>query len=116
MAGSTRLAICDVDSPCLEADVAFVPADPLPCDNPTAAPAPTPAATTAVAASPSIVRPRCRFGGSGTYCPNGYCANGSLIGTATPNLIAALLLATPEGWAANLGALRMDSEPRLAVC
>ena len=63
-----------------------------PCDSPTAAPAPTPAATTAVAVSPSSVRPRCRRGGSGVgycpywpYCPYGYCANGSLIGPATPN-------------------------------
>src|SRR5689334_13060595 len=114
MAGSTLLAICDVDSTSLEVDVAFAP-DPLPFDNPTAAPAPTPAATTAVAASPSIVRPRCRFGGSGTYCPYGYCANGSLIWSCHPEPVAALLLATHEEWAANLGALRRDSEPCLVV-
>src|ERR1700722_12375608 len=88
--GSTLLAICDADSSFFEVEAALAPE--VPCDNPIAAPAPTPAATMAVADSPRIVRLRWRRGGSGgVYCPNGpywygCCANGSLIGPATPNL------------------------------
>src|ERR1700744_2387719 len=86
--GSTLLAIWAAESPLCEVDAAVDPEEP-PCDRPTAAPAPTPAATIAVAAMLSTVRPRCRLGGSGAgycpCCPYGYCANGSLIGTATPN-------------------------------
>src|ERR1700749_1281956 len=90
MAGSTRLAICDEDSTVFDVEVADPP-EGDPCDSPTATPAPAPAARIAVAVRPSIVRPRCRFGGSGAwyipYCPYGYCANGSLIGPATPNSV-----------------------------
>src|SRR5487761_644818 len=111
--GSTRPAIWDVDSADCEVDVADPPAVD-PCDSPTAAPAPAPAATIAVAVSPSIVRPRCRFGDSGAgYCPYGYCANGSLIGRGTPNLFVPLLLATQEESPPNLGEPRRDDQPGL---
>src|ERR1700760_491593 len=116
MPGSTLLAICDVDSISWEVDVADPPeADP--CESPTAAPAPAPAATIAVAVSPSIVRPRCRFGGSGAgycpYCPYGYCAHGSLMVLPPRILFAALLLATQEESPANLGKFRRDDQPYL---
>ena len=65
------LAIWEVDSP--EVEVAAAPAPLLdPPAIPTAAPAPSAAATTAVAVRPSACLARCRRGGSGTgYAPPG---------------------------------------------
>src|SRR5215469_1463930 len=87
--GSTRLAIWAGLSSVLDAAVAFPPGE-SPCDKATPAPAPAARARTAVAVSPRACLARRRCGGSGTgYCPYGYCANGSLIGPATPSSVAA---------------------------